>query len=89
MNTETKSEKNINITPELYTPNAEDNNEIKSIAESLILEQGSEIKTEKNSSDETLLEKAEDQNSIKPAPKAIPIEKDPSTEQPVAFSTFG
>ena len=61
-----KSEKNINITPELYTPNAEDNNEIKSIAESLILEQGSEIKTEKNSSDETLLEKAEDQNSIKP-----------------------
>jgi cytoskeletal protein RodZ len=84
-----KSEKKVSITPELYTPKSEKKNEIKSIAESLILEQGSEIKTDKSSSDETLLEKAEDHNSIKPAPKAIPIEKNPSTEQPVAFSTFG
>ena len=83
-----KSERNEIISPELYAPKAKEMSEIKSVAEHNLLDPNSEIKTETNSSKENILEKAEDQNTIEPAPKAIPIEEDPKTEQPVALSTF-
>ena len=83
-----KSERNEIISPELYAPKAKEMSEIKSVAEHNLLDPNSEIKTETNSSEENILEKVEDQNTIEPAPKAIPIEEDPKTEQPVALSTF-
>ena len=76
------------INPELYTPIESNNENIESIADRKVPDINLRDENTDNSSDGLLQDRTEESNEIEPAPKAIPIEKDPIEKQPVAFSTL-
>ena len=84
-----KPVENSDISPELYTPLKSSKESVESIADLKVPDSNSIDENKENSSDRLLQENTEESNDIEPAPKAIPIEKDPIKEQPVAFSTLG
>ena len=84
-----KPAESSDISPELYTPLENNKESIESIAELNAPDSNSINENKENSSDRLLQENTEESNDIEPAPKAIPIEKDPVQEQPVAVSTLG
>jgi cytoskeletal protein RodZ len=76
------------INPELYTPIESSKENIESIADRKVPDINLRDENTDNSSDGLLQDRTEESNEIEPAPKAIPIEKDPIEKQPVAFSTL-
>ena len=84
-----KPVKNSDVSAELYTPLKSSKESVESIADLKVPDSNSIDENKENSSDRLLQENTEESNDIEPAPKAIPIEKDPIKEQPVAFSTLG
>ena len=76
------------INPELYKPIESNNENIESIADRKVPDVNLRDKNTDNSSDGLLQDSTKESDEIEPAPKAIPIEKDPIEKQPVAFSTL-
>ncbi|MED5472085.1 MAG: helix-turn-helix domain-containing protein [Verrucomicrobiota bacterium] len=79
------------VNPELYAPAKFDSGtgpEEESFAETLNTESEQRLPPNSSESSDSLQKNERETKNQKPAPKAIPVEKNPSTRQPVASSSF-